>query len=223
MSTPPGESFSDVAFPPVPEFDTDSLLVPEAAFGESEVVHLLRGNVPGSNDQELRATIIQPVWRLADEYGRGGVIRLAPGDSISITVSTEVGLSLEESRQLAEAHGVTLQAWIAQLESKVADTYGFRLQTTLKRSVSYTTNFLNSDPAGRTRYVSLWRPNLSCLEWSLEPLRFVDTNFWDTQEFDERFDFLWSNEALFESNLWVQVADAEISISGQSEWSDMYT
>lgn len=166
-------------------------------------------------------TCVQPCWRRAKEYGHNGLLRLGPGDSISITISTEVGLSIEESSQLSAAHGVSLSVWAAALEATVAETYGMAVQTSARRSVTYTSNYSNSDALGRNRYVALWRPSMSCVEKTLESLRFR-TRGWDDASFNDRFSHLYQPEAVFSSKLWQTSAHREFPVSGQFEHSDMY-
>jgi hypothetical protein len=161
---------------------------------------------------------MQPYWERVDEYG--ALLRLGPGDSVAISITTEIGMSREVSTQMAKSFGISLDSWSVRAGAGVTRTTGLKLQVTGKQSITFTRTFANSDPQRRERFLTFWRPAARFRVYELQHLRVVGTGAWNGAEVKRNFAFLWENPAA--AHLWKGKAEASAFLSGHLEFSDLH-
>jgi hypothetical protein len=136
----------------------------------------------------FKALRLRPLWERVDDYQP--VIRLAPGDGIDIQVTTEVGVSQQESGRIATGLSVGVNVWLASLQGSVSVDQTTTLGTSTREAVSVTRRFTNADPKGSHRLLSFWRRAIQCEVLALEDLAIVGP--FDAEKF-QRWSDLWSD------------------------------
>jgi hypothetical protein len=178
------------------------------------------GTIEGGRGS-LRLVIMRLYWERVDDYGR--VVRLGPGDSITISITTEVGVSAEESTQIARSLRTSLSAWMATIESQITKVSGIKVQTMTREAVTYTRTFSNSDPRRRSRLLTFWRPAIQVQVHALKDLEIAEIESvagWPARKFNQRFGFLWLTPTA--THVWELQSELQSYVSGQLEVSEQY-